>query len=198
MKEEIKKELTFNEAFLELQKELETVGFDSENKWQNYKYASLTAINEKIKPILHKYDFSLYHMIHERDQSYYLITILQREDESRKLYFPLFYDQIDKTTSKNVWWDRGSAITYAKRYSISMMLNLVTDEDTDAQEFGASNIKKALEQEFEDLSILIPGIKDNIFQKKGIKKTSDLNIADLTKAVKYIKDKLKNNKKEIL
>lgn len=92
-----------------------------ENPFFHSKYLSLEALLKGLQPILEKNKLLIYHMTTPDGVN----TVLQDVDSSEKIVscFPL---QAGLEPQKV-----GSAITYAKRYNIGQIFNIITDEDDD-------------------------------------------------------------------
>lgn len=128
-------ESNYFKDLIKMMGEMKNIGVDSENAFQKYKYASLSAILDTIRPILMKNNFALFQVVEEKDNKIYLKTSLIHESGKEQIMeIPLYWETL--IASKNAWWDRGSSMTYARRYSISALLGISADEDTDVNELG--------------------------------------------------------------
>ena len=101
-----------------------------------YKYASLDNIIKTIKPLLKRHGFS-YRFESEFDSEAVVVScIIQHIDgHSERASFRAPIDHSAHMSAVQKW---GSALTYAKRYSLCLALGIVTDEDTDAVEESIS------------------------------------------------------------
>jgi hypothetical protein len=123
-------------ALVKVHKEIETIPFDAKNPFFKSKYTSLTAIMETIRPMLAKHGlFVLQGAGFHHTDSEGAITAITVDTslihESGEFYtigvvVPLARGK-DGVTPQAA----GAAITYAKRYGVSAVLALVTDEDDD-------------------------------------------------------------------
>lgn len=128
-------EKTFFEDFKKIQDELETIGRNAEGF--KYKYADLPKIWENIKDIISKNNFIVYHLV-EVDG---VRTIAQHSSEEKLESFIPFSGILKPQ-------DRGSEITYFKRYNIQALFNvMIVDEDDDAKSAN-DNLAKEVAQSF--------------------------------------------------
>jgi hypothetical protein len=121
-------ETTFTQAFLAAQKEFPTVPKTSNGQVgpRNYKYADLASILEVVLPVLHKHDLILFQRCRVSDGATVLETVLRHTSgDSEKSEVPLPVPE-----DYQRW---GSALTYARRYSITAILGITPDDDDDAQ-----------------------------------------------------------------
>jgi hypothetical protein len=115
-------------ALIKAQSDFKVIGFDRLNPHFKSKFASLTAIMEHIGPILSKNGLGISHHIITEAGSLSLRTrLLHSGGTTLETEVPLLM-------AKNDMQSLGSSVTYAKRYAISALLNLVTDEDDDGNE----------------------------------------------------------------
>lgn len=120
-------------ALKKLQDELKPVKKDATNPYFNADYATLAAIWESIQPILSKNGF----IVNQPVRGHEIITILVHESGGvLESNFPI----ISKT--ENNPQDFGSAITYARRYALSSLLGIVTEDDDDANSGSPKTVEK--------------------------------------------------------
>jgi len=97
-------------------------------KGYNYKFADLGKINDIIKPLLSKNGLGYSQPLAGNSVK----TILYHVESGETLEGVVDIPQGVKLNSMNDFQVMGSAITYLRRYSLSSMLGLITDEDADA------------------------------------------------------------------
>lgn len=97
-------------------------------KGYNYKFADLGEINDVIKPLLTKHGLGYAQPLEGSS----IKTILFHVESGESLESVADVPQGVKLNSMNDFQVLGSAITYLRRYSLSSMLGLITDEDADA------------------------------------------------------------------
>lgn len=116
---------TFSQAFAKMQAEIRPAIKDSTNPAFRSKYADLAAIWEAIKQPLANHGFSVIQVPQFEGDSIWLRTmVLHSSGEFIEGRYPLRPVKQDPQ-------GYGSALTYARRYSISAMLGVVADIDDD-------------------------------------------------------------------
>ena len=95
-----------------------------------YKYASLESILDIINPILTKHGLLLYQPLEGNMVKTILVHIESGDVIESSIEIPQGLE-IAKMTGYQVL---GSGITYLRRYSISSLLGLVSEDDNDAEE----------------------------------------------------------------
>lgn len=93
-----------------------------------YKYADLPSIMNVITPLLRKHGLVLSQPLHGNN----IKTILTHLESGEQLVSECEIPQNVELAGMNAFQTQGSAITYYRRYSLSM-LGIITDKDTDAQ-----------------------------------------------------------------
>lgn len=117
----------FAPAFLKLQSELEPVKKDAANPFFKSKYAELSSILEAVQPLLTKFEFILIQEPGNLENMLALTTTIMHvsgEYIRSSVAFPVV---------KQDPQGYGSAITYARRYTLQSIIGLpVTDDDGSA------------------------------------------------------------------
>lgn len=126
-----------NVSLLQAQKSFPLIKKTDNNPFFKSKYAGLPSVLEVVLPILHSNGlFITQSPISEGDKIGVTTTITHAESgESITSSFTM-------TLAKNDPQGAGSAITYARRYSLVAMLGLNVDEDDDAN--NASGYRKTI------------------------------------------------------
>jgi len=96
----------------------EGIKLERDTKWYNYKYATLDQIQDKLSPVLEKLKLLIVHKI-ENEQ---LVTYIYDTETGESIH-----SGITMTTDKAQ--DRGSEITYYRRYNLLALLDLKTEDD---------------------------------------------------------------------
>lgn len=133
-------EMAFNEAMADMQDELPMI--EKTSKAHNSKYAKLEDIHKEISPVLKKFGFSL-SFDSEWAEKHVVITgtLSHRAGHNKSSNIRL---PIDNSGSKNDVQGMGSTISYARRYLLGMLLNIVTkDEDDDGNTLRTITIEQA-------------------------------------------------------
>lgn len=132
----------FLTAFAKFQELCPTIEKDSTG--HNYKYASLPAIIERVKPFLNKTGLVLLQTV-DGEQEVKVTTILACVKGGQVVStfsVPLAMGQGKMTAIQSI----GSNISYMRRYALSAILNIVTDEDkdgSDTDKFKTADEKEA-------------------------------------------------------
>lgn len=117
--------VTFAEAFVKLQADIKPALKDATNPAFRSKYADLGAVWEAVKEPLHANGFAIIQSPDfDGEQMWLSTTIMHVSGESRSGRYPLRPMKPDPQ-------GYGSAMTYARRYSISAMLGVISEEDDD-------------------------------------------------------------------
>jgi hypothetical protein len=109
------------EALCLAQAEFKPASFDSVNPHYKNKFASLSAIVSSTKDVLAKNGLSISHSV---DGMKVITKLMHKSGEFITCTTPLILAKQDMQ-------GLGSSITYARRYGMSAILNIVTDEDDD-------------------------------------------------------------------
>ncbi len=114
-------------ALSKMQGELKSVSKDSTNPFYKMRYASLDAIWDTVRKPLSSNGLSVIQTTYELEDKIYLETVLlHTSSEWVSTYLPI-------NALKQEPQAIGSAITYARRYSLSAILGISADEDDDAE-----------------------------------------------------------------
>ena len=124
---------THIKALTKVQKDLKHAKKDTKGAFG--KYADLGVVYDAIKAPLASNGFAYYHeMINTEDGTLYVETHLLHESGGTfKTRLPIINKKADMQ-------GLGSAITYAKRYGISMIVGLASEEDDDGKRAGTGDV----------------------------------------------------------
>lgn len=121
-------------ALINVQKDLKPVPRTQENPFAGTKYASLDDIMAVLRPLLVENDLALVQDPVTKKEgdtvSIGINTVLIHSSGEQMSFGPLFMI-LEKGAKMNMAQSAGSVITYAKRYAISAIFGIVTDDDTD-------------------------------------------------------------------
>lgn len=121
-------------AMMKIQSELPAIKRNQVNPFTGTNYAGLDDIMAKLKPLLIDNGLVLIqNPISKQDGDQYSIgieTIIMNLKGDSLKFGPLFME-LEQGKKMNMAQSAGSIITYAKRYTISAIFGIVTDEDTD-------------------------------------------------------------------
>lgn len=129
-------------ALIALQAELPLIRRDARNTYFNSRYATLGAIVDSIRDLLHKHEFAVCSTFSEPiGEAVPIHTKLLHASGQwiqSDLHMPL-----GKSPSPQAV---GSAITYGRRYGICAVLNIATDDDDDGNAAQHSTERKPAEK----------------------------------------------------
>ena len=157
-------------ALCKMQAELTAI--EKKRSGYNFKYADLSDIWTMIRKPLSSNGFSLVQLVQSEEGSTYIITKLMHISgeciESKTLM---------EFTTKKIQ-DVGSAITYYRRYALSSMLAIVSDQDVDSltkQEDAYQKVQpvKISAEQLQDIETLINGHED--IRQRMLKAYGSLN-----------------------
>jgi len=120
-----------NIAMALVKAQTELLNPDKNQSGYGYKYADLASILDQTKPVLAKHGLAISQLATDDGNGRVGVkTILLHESgEMLESNLTLPIPEMKGTTSTQA---AGAAITYARRYAISAILNIAADEDTDA------------------------------------------------------------------
>lgn len=118
------------EALVKLQEDIKNPPKDSTANItanRQYRYADLATVIDTNKAALRKYGLGFIHRQTFKDGVFCLETwLVHTSGEKIESFFPIDPNLKDQ--------EKGSSITYGRRYNICCLLNIAGDEDTDRQE----------------------------------------------------------------
>lgn len=123
--------MTIYTKLLEVQKQHLAFEKDAKNPFFKSNYVSLDSIVEKLTPILDSQKVLVTHFTESKE----IVTqAIDTEDSSMVTSrFPL----IESNDPQKL----GSCITYAKRYNLGQIFNIITDRDDDGNEASGKEVK---------------------------------------------------------
>ena len=116
------------EALAKANAELKSIGKDRTNPHFKNKYATLDAIMDAIRPSLAKHGLSVVQGAKEVTDGFNVVTMLIHSSGQ------FVSNVVPVPLSKNDAQGVGSALTYGRRYGVSSLLALATDEDDDGNQ----------------------------------------------------------------
>ncbi|QKZ15156.1 ERF family protein [Spirosoma sp. KUDC1026] len=131
------------EAFLKAQSEFKTAIKDSVNPHFKSKFADFASVYDAVKDALHNNGFYVTQPIQISDNGFPIVeTIVRYKDgtEIERSACPVVAKQQNDPQAM------GSAITYARRYSLAAILCVVTDDDDAEAAIGDRNAKPQPQQ----------------------------------------------------
>ncbi|MBB4077261.1 hypothetical protein GGR08_001589 [Bartonella fuyuanensis] len=177
-----------------MQMEYQNIQKNAKNAHTNSQYTTLDQHIDAVKETLSKYHFALFSRIKEQDHDTMIIEMTLTHPSGNKIStegkFP--YDVKGcKSTIQSV----GSTITYARRYLLSMLLNVASKEDdTD----GNILIKSAFPQQITEIRNLMSQTQteeEKILAYANVEKFDDMSDRQAQTVLHLLKNK--QNKKKI-
>jgi hypothetical protein len=138
-----------------------------------YSYADLPKILEVINPILRKHGLGFTQAINGND----IETVLFHFESGETIISKTAIPQGVQLKGMNDFQVLGSAITYLRRYSISSLLGIVTDKDTDAS--GEQEAPKKPSIDTKRLAKAIEAIAEGKYTKEELLNSFTLTSAQL-------------------
>lgn len=130
---------------LEIQKKHLAFEKDAKNPFFKSNYVSLDSIVEKLTPLLDEQKLVVFHYTQNNEVVTEVVDteLVKDEDivfkQSIKSSFPL----IESNDPQKLW----SCISYAKRYNLSQLFNIITDRDDDWNEASWNYKKEEIKKE---------------------------------------------------
>jgi len=134
-------EKTFYDKFLNAQAEMPKLQKDGENPHFRSQFITLDNILHKVLPILHKHGLYLVQSVNRDGETPLLVTQITDGEQSYQSEMLLMMKANDPQ-------GQGSAITYARRYSIMALLGLSAGDDDDGNSANeAENRRQEVERQ---------------------------------------------------
>ncbi|TVY07188.1 ERF family protein [Paenibacillus cremeus] len=131
-------------ALANFQAEVQNPKNTSINTQFNSKYATLDEVLNTVRPTLGKYGLSFIQSTGSIEDKILIRTLLFHESgewlESDPLMLPGYQQHKDRGQKKFNAQGAGSAITYARRYSLSAILGISSENDDDGNEASNQNL----------------------------------------------------------
>jgi len=175
------KETNLIESLVKAQSEMTHAAFDQTNPHFKSKFASLKSVIDAIKPALNANGIFFMQVSHPLDHGVGIETIFCKADE--KLSTGVVMVPVDKANAQGL----GSALTYAKRYSLAMACGIAADVDDDGngaaaappQRKGQSVVRTVIEQE----GIVVDETKRDAYVTQLLAKVTDDDAAGVQELV---------------
>ena len=175
------KEMNLIESLVKAQSEMTHAAFDQTNPHFKSKFASLKSVIDAIKPALNANGIFFMQVSHPLDHGVGIETIFCKADE--KLSTGVVMVPVDKANAQGL----GSALTYAKRYSLAMACGIAADVDDDGngaaaappQRKGQSVVRTVIEQE----GIVVNETKRDAYVTQLLAKVTDDDAAGVQELV---------------
>lgn len=133
-------------ALVAAQAEMPVVPKEADNPYFKSKYADLASIVKMIQPVLHKNNLAVIQTMEDVESGVGVRTTLLHSSGQ------YISGVVRMTPSKNDPQGIGSAITYARRYSLSAILGLATEEDDDGAAASGTVVTKSAPAKTPDMA----------------------------------------------
>lgn len=157
-------QVAFNRDFAAMQSDITSVSKGSKVSYPNakggkteYTFATLEDIVDVVRPVLHQHGFAVSFKVNTSSGVNVQCSLMHKDGHSIETAMQL---QSDNSGGKNNVQAIGSSISYAKRYTLSSLLNIATRDDDDAQKAMQKDSRmitagqsKTLEAKFNQLPI---------------------------------------------
>lgn len=183
-------EISFEQALFNLQSELDGLDFIKEATGQitntrSYKYMDLPSLTKQLKPVLRKHGFiwlTKPGISAQGEPSLEYLLMHPRSGQSLNGIMLLMSKGLTPQ-------DQGSAITYARRYSLTAVLDIVADEDDDAGKVQAEVTAPAKDVDKSNIVTLLAklGKTEDWLQAKTGKPLDELSGAEAAQAITQLK-----------
>lgn len=172
-------------AIAKVQGELPIIKKDRDNPISHSKYANLDSINQELLPLTSKNGLAVMQYPVTKDNKIGCGTIITHTS-GEYIHFEPYLITVAENKRMSVAQEGGATITYAKRYQISAIFGIVTDEDRDGaqpeppqQQANNDNQKRGSQR---------PN-NQNTSNKSGLSSGSSGILNNATKVIKRISDK---------
>lgn len=145
------------DSLAKAQAEMRNATFNKQNSHFKNKYADLSSIRDAVVPVLAKHGIALVQSIETHEGLSVVVTkLLKGTEEIVSSGCPII-------TDRNGPQAFGSALTYARRYSMSAIVGIASEEDDDAELAVEHKPQKSVEDVV--VSVLKKGEKSKIKQR---------------------------------
>jgi hypothetical protein len=179
-------EKTFYQDLIEAQKEIEGVGKDGKNPFFKSDYTTLNSTILACKDILNKHNIAVLQPIESNENGVFVCTTLYHTSGESITSKMAIVPSKDKDPQA-----QGSAITYARRYSLKSML-CMSDADDDAETAMMRNASMYQVTEIKKLFALLkitPEVQTQILAKANAKKVEDLSTSRADFLIKSLRER---------
>lgn len=134
-------------ALADFQSEVKDPTKDKENPYFKSKYVALDGVLQTVRPVLAKHGLSVM-QLPTSDETAVTVTTLLMHSSGQFIESEPFKVLLTKKDAQAA----GSALTYARRYSLSSVLGIAWDDDDDGDSIAETNVTKELLAEIQELA----------------------------------------------
>lgn len=170
-------------ALAQFQGEVKDPRKSEENAFLKSKYVSLDGLINAVRPVLSKYGIS-FAQFPQYGSEWVRVTTVLFHSSGEYIADSGLSLKVEKNTPQGV----GSAITYARRYSLGAILGIGWDNDDDGESGRArAELWQLILSEGAKNGKLEAGIKEHIKKTTEAKSLSELTILELNKVLEWAK-----------
>lgn len=177
-------EIAFHQAMSRLQPKLPFI-YKSKTADKS-KYARYEDIEKQVRPLYTAEGFSIFYTSRKEEAvTTYIGTLSHQDGYSIKAEMVL---PADKSGSKNDIQSMGSSMSYAKRYLLCMLLNIVTtEEDDDGQSaYQFIDTERAAEIDARIRALKTAGVMERFLKHMKVSGIQEIRVKDYLKAINAI------------
>ena len=134
-------------ALADFQSEVKDPSKDKENPYFKSKYVALDGVLQTVRPVLAKHGLSVM-QLPTSDDTAVTVTTLLMHSSGQFIESEPFKVLLTKKDAQAA----GSALTYARRYSLSSVLGIAWDDDDDGDSIAETNVTKELLVKIQELA----------------------------------------------
>lgn len=134
-------------ALADFQSEVKDPSKDKENPYFKSKYVALDGVLQTVRPVLAKHGLSVM-QLPTSDDTAVTVTTLLMHSSGQFIESEPFKVLLTKKDAQAA----GSALTYARRYSLSSVLGIAWDDDDDGDSIAETTVTKELLAEIQELA----------------------------------------------
>lgn len=134
-------------ALADFQSEVKDPSKDKENPYFKSKYVALDGVLQTVRPVLAKHGLSVM-QLPTSDETAVTVTTLLMHSSGQFIESEPFKVLLTKKDAQAA----GSALTYARRYSLSSVLGIAWDDDDDGDSIAETNVTKELLAKIQELA----------------------------------------------
>ena len=183
-----------SKAMVNFHKEVKQPFKDADNPFFKSKYVPLESVVEAITDIAPKHGLSFIQWaLNDENGRVGVATMLMHQSGEFIEFDPVFM-----TAEKQTPQGAGALITYLKRYTLSAIFGITSDQDDDANESSGNNVSLITQKQVGLLKVKVLELAkltnrsdQDIYKEMKISDITKLNKDQAKRAIKYLDDRIK-------
>lgn len=183
-----------SKAMVNFHKEVKQPFKDADNPFFKSKYVPLESVVEAITDIAPKHGLSFIQWaLNDENGRVGVATMLMHQSGEFIEFDPVFM-----TAEKQTPQGAGALITYLKRYTLSAIFGITSDQDDDANESSGNNVSLITQKQVGLLKVKVLELAkltnrsdQDIYKEMKISDITQLNKDQAKRAIKYLDDRIK-------